>query len=371
MFQIHTEEMMWGGRSLRLETGKIARQADGSVMVTYGQSQILCTVVGAKEQQEGADFFPLSVHYLEKMYAAGKIPGGYIKRETKPSDSEVLTSRLIDRPIRPLFPEGFYNEVQVVCTVVSSDGESDLAVASIIGASAALSISGIPFLGPIAAARVAYKNGNYVLNPINSDLASSSLDLIVAGTDSGVLMVESEAKELSEEIMLGAVEFGHKEFQPIISMINRLKERVNKPIWEVKTQSDEKSALKEKAKKIIGDDFRSAYALKSKQDRVQALKTAKEKCIAEMTANDADLNLHLLDQAIKSLGADILRQDILIKKSRIDGRGLKDIRPILAETGILTRTHGSALFTRGETQALVAITLGTAQDEQVAESLYG
>jgi polyribonucleotide nucleotidyltransferase len=370
MFTIHSEEMNWGNRRLKLETGKVARQADGSVMVTFGDSQILCTVVGAKQAQDGADFFPLSVHYLEKTYAAGKIPGGFIKRETKPSDHEVLTSRLIDRPIRPLFPEGFYNEVQIICTVVSSDGESDLAIASIIGASAALSISGIPFLGPIAAARVSYVDGKYVLNSAIGE-NNSMLDLVVAGTKSGVLMVESEAKELDEDIMLGAVEFGHKEFQAVIDMILRLKEKASKEVWAVETKEEIKSTLKEIAKKFIGDDLNKAYSLKQKQLRVQALNLAREKCQKLALEENNQINVSLLAEAIEALEADILRNDILSKKTRIDGRGLKDIRPIVAEVGILTRTHGSALFTRGETQALVAITLGTSQDEQVAESLYG
>lgn len=371
MFNIHREEKNWGGRHLALETGKVARQADGSVLVTYGESQILCTAVGAKEANSGADFFPLSVHYIEKMYAAGRIPGGFVKRETKPSDSEVLTSRLIDRPIRPLFPEGFYNEVQVVCTVLSYDNESDLAIASIIGASAALHISGIPFQGPVAAARVGYVDGTYVLNPTAEDLAKSALDLVVAGTKEGVLMVESEAKELGEDIMLGAVEFGHKAFQEIIEMIDALKKSAGKDVWTIDTKDAEKSQLKEQCKKLVGDDLRSAYTLQKKQDRVNALRAAKDKATQAVLALTPDMDPLLIASALKSLEADILRTDVLKTKTRIDGRGLKNIRPILAEVGVLTRTHGSALFTRGETQAMVSITLGTAQDEQVVDSLTG
>lgn len=368
MFNIHTKEIEFAGKKLKLETGKIARQADGAVMVSYGDSQILCTAVGQKDAKEDIDFFPLSVHYIEKMYAAGRIPGGFVKRETKPSDSEVLISRLIDRPIRPLFPEGFYNEVQVVCMVVSSDNDADLAIAAMIGASAALSISGIPFLGPIAAARVGYIENKYVLNPSFRELSSSSLDLVVAGTEEGVLMVESEASELSEDIMLGAVEFGHKAFQPIIQLIQQLKKEAGKTTWQVDTKIEIKKDLKQQCVSIVQADLIKAYAIQSKQERVNAIKAAKQKAIEHF--QNEEVNSTLLASALKEVESDILRKDILNQK-RLDGRALNQIRPILAETGLLNRTHGSSLFTRGETQALVSITLGNQQDEQRGDNLNG
>lgn len=367
MFNIVKEEINWGGKTLSLETGKIARQADGSVMVTYGDAQILCTAVGSKKVSEAADFFPLSVHYLEKMYAVGRIPSGFFKRETKPSDAEVLISRLIDRPIRPLFPKSFYNEVQVVCTVVSADGEADLAIASIIGASAALSISGLPFMGPVAAARVGYVDGKYILNPKTEDQAT--LDLVVAGTSEGVLMVESEASELAEDIMLGAVEFGFNEFQVIIKMIESLKKKAGKPAWVLETKDDEQ--LVELCKKSMGDDLRKGYDIKTKQERVHALHDIRAEGARTFLEKNPEVEFTHLMKAVHCVEADILRQDILTKKTRVDGRGLTDIRPIVAEVGILNRAHGSALFTRGETQALVSVTLGTAQDEQLVDNIMG
>ncbi|MDP2193221.1 MAG: polyribonucleotide nucleotidyltransferase, partial [Alphaproteobacteria bacterium] len=371
MFKIITKEITLGQKKLSLETGRIARQADGSVMVRYGDAQVLCTVVGAKKVSEGADFFPLSVHYLEKMYAAGKIPGGYVKRETKPSENEVLTSRLIDRPIRPLFPENFYNEVQVVCTVMSSDGESDLCVASMVGASAALSISGLPFAGPVACSRVGFIDGEYILNPTPEQLDKSRLDLVVAGTKEGVLMVESEAKELTEEEMLCAVDFGKQAYLPIIDMIEAFKAEAGKEPWILPDHHAEKERLISLCKKISEDALKKAYAISDKQTRVKALKAIQEEITQEVLKDYPDANPILLSGAIKKVEADILRLDVLKHHKRIDGRGLCDVRKITPEIGILTRTHGSALFTRGETQALVAITLGTAQDEQVMETLFG
>jgi polyribonucleotide nucleotidyltransferase len=371
MFKIKTKEITLGNKKLSLETGRIARQADGSIMVRYGDAQILCTAVGAKQAKEGTDFFPLSVHYIEKMYAAGRIPGGYVKRETKPSEGEILTSRLIDRPIRPLFPAGFYNEVQIVCTVLSSDGESDLCVAAMAGASAALSISGIPFAGPVACSRVGYIDGEYVLNPTPEQQEKSALDLVVAGTKEGVLMVESEAQELSEEIMLGAVEFGKNAYLPIIDMIESLQKEVGAEAWPIVDNSKDKDALIKECKKLCEKDLKAAYALQDKQERSQAINAIKLKTTDTILANNPETDSVLLVGALKGIEADILRLDILKNKKRIDGRGLKDVRKITPEIGVLTRTHGSALFTRGETQALVAITLGTAQDEQVVDSLFG
>ena len=371
MFEVKTKEISLGNKKLSFETVRIARQADGSVMVRYGDAQILCTAVGAKQAKPGTDFFPLSVHYIEKMYAAGRIPGGYIKRETKPSESEVLTSRLIDRPIRPLFPAGYYNEVQIVCTVMSSDGESDLCIAAMAGASAALSISGMPFAGPVACSRVGYIDGEYILNPTPEQQEKSSLDLVVAGTKEGVLMVESEADELSEEIMLGAVEFGKKAYLPIIDMIEKLAKEVGKEAWAVEDNSKAKEELLKDCKALCEKDLKAAYALQDKQERTQAIKDIKAKTTDAILEKNPDTNSVLLAGALKGMEADILRLDILKSKKRIDGRGLSDVRKIIPEVGVLTRAHGSALFTRGETQAMVAITLGTAQDEQTVDSLFG
>ena len=370
MFNIHREEMNWGGRTLILETGKIARQADGAVMVTYGDTTILCTVVAAKSAKENADFFPLSVHYLEKAFAVGRIPGGFFKREGKPSEKEVLTSRLIDRPIRPLFPEGFYNEVQVLCTVMSFDSDADADIAALIGASAALSISGIPFLGPIAAARVGYIDGAFVLNPIQEQRGQSILDLVVAGTVDGVLMVESEAKELSEQTMLDAVVFGHDAFQPVINMIARLKANVAKAVWPAAAENPVMAKALAAVTTVCKADLITAYANRSKQDRYAAIDVAKAKMKTELTTEYAG-NEGLLDIAFESLQSAILRGNILDKGTRVDGRALTDVRSIVCEIGVLPRTHGSALFTRGETQALVVTTLGTGQDEQIIDSLDG
>jgi polyribonucleotide nucleotidyltransferase len=369
MFKITRQEVNWGGRNLVLETGKVARQADGAVLVTYGETTVLCTVVAQKEPNPNVDFFPLTVHYQEKVFAVGRIPGGFFKREGRPSEKEVLTSRLVDRPIRPLFPEGFRNEVQVICTVLSHDLENDPDVVALVGASAALAISGVPFLGPVGAARVGFIDGEYVLNPTPSQLVTSQLDLILAGTSSGVLMVESEAQELSEEIMLGAVEFGHKSFQPIIEAIAKLKKAAGKDDWEIKASAYDAKDIYAKVKKIAEKDLRTAYSITTKQDRYTTIATCKaqtkEKLLPEVENESA------LDKSLKALEADILRNMILDDAKRVDGRDLTTIRPIVCETGMLPRTHGSALFTRGETQALVVTTLGTGHDEQIIDALEG
>ena len=370
MFNIHREELTWAGLPLVLETGKIARQADGAVMVTYGDTTILCTVVAAKKAKPNADFFPLSVHYLEKTFAVGRIPGGFYKREGKPSEKEVLTSRLIDRPIRPLFPEGFYNEVQVLCTVMSYDTDAHADIAALIGASAALSISGIPFLGPIGAARVGYIDGQFVLNPTYAQLKESALDLVVAGTKEGVLMVESEAKELSEQTMLDGVVFAHEAFQPIIKMIESLKVKASKDAWLTAAEHPLIKIVKERTKDVIEADLVKAYSHKSKQDRYAAIDAARLKLIDALSSEFGE-HEGLIEIAFEELQSSILRGNILNKSERVDGRSLADIRPIVCEIGILPRTHGSALFTRGETQALVVTTLGTGQDEQIIDSLDG
>ncbi|MBX9805403.1 MAG: polyribonucleotide nucleotidyltransferase [Alphaproteobacteria bacterium] len=369
MFKITRQEVKWGNRTLILETGKVARQADGAVLATYGETTVLCTVVAQREPNPNVDFFPLTVHYQEKVFAVGRIPGGFFKREGRPSEKEVLTSRLVDRPIRPLFPEGFRNEVQVICTVLSHDLENDPDVVALVGASAALAISGVPFLGPVGAARVGYANGEYILNPTPSELIESQLDLILAGTKSGVLMVESEAQELSEDIMLGAVEFGHKAFQPIIEAIAKLKDAAGKDDWDLPAPAYDKKAIYDQVKKIAEKDLRKAYSITTKQDRYTAIgevKTATKEKLASEIENESALS-----HALKALEADILRNLILEDSKRVDGRDLTTVRPIVCETGILPRTHGSALFTRGETQALVVTTLGTGQDEQIIDALEG
>jgi polyribonucleotide nucleotidyltransferase len=369
MFKMARQELNWANRKLVLETGKIARQADGAVLVTYGETTVLCTVVAHKEPNPNVDFFPLTVHYQEKVYAVGRIPGGFFKREGRPSEKEVLTSRLVDRPIRPLFPEGFRNETQVICTVLSHDLENDPDVVALIGASAALAISGVPFLGPVGAARVGFKDGDYILNPTPAQLANSQLDLILAGTADGVLMVESEAQELSEDIMLGAVEFGHKAFQPIIEAIKNLKAAAGKEDWGLPLLPYDADAIYTKVKKVAEKDLRKAYSITTKQDRYAAIAAskavAKEKLLPEVENETA------LGHSLKALESDILRTMILEEGKRVDGRDLPTIRPIVCETGLLPRTHGSALFTRGETQALVITTLGTGHDEQLIDALQG
>lgn len=368
-FKISRQELQWGDRTLVLETGRMARQADGAVLATMGGSTVLCTVVGKKEADANMGFFPLSVHYLEKTFAVGRIPGGFSRREGKPSDKEVLASRLIDRPIRPLFPEGFTNEVQVVCTALSYDMESDIEILALVGASAALTISGIPFLGPIAAARVGYVDGEYVLNPSPAVMQTGKLDLVVAGTTTGVLMVESEAHELSEEIMLGAVEFGHKAFQPVIKAIEALKKEAGKPTWEVNSDTKDFDAMFKKVKKAGEKELKKAYSLTAKQDRYAGIADVKTKIKEKLAIEEADEKL--FSKTFKQLEADILRGNILDDGTRVDGRDLTTVRPIVSDVGLLSRTHGSALFTRGETQALVVTTLGTAQDEQIMDVLDG
>jgi len=372
MFNVYRKEMNWGGRRLVLETGKVARQADGAVMVTYGETTVLCTVVAEKSPKLGIDFFPLSVHYQEKTFAAGKIPGGFFKREGRPTEKEVLTSRLIDRPIRPLFANGFRNETQVICTVLSHDLENDSDIAAMVGTSAALTLSGIPFLGPIAGCRVGYIDGEYVLNPTLEQLPDSQLDLIVAGTAEGVLMVESEAKELSEEVMLGAVTFGQKAFGEVINLIIDLAEMCAKDPWEVPAAAPEYETLKSRISALIGADIDAAYKERVKQDRYGKLSDAKKKMVETLTAEaDAGHDLQLAGKIFKALESDIVRGQILDTGVRIDGRDTKTVRPIVSEVGTLPRAHGSALFTRGETQALVVTTLGTGQDEQIIDALTG
>ena len=369
MFNYFRKEIEWGGRTLVLETGKVARQADGAVMVSYGETIVLCTAVGVRSAKPGQDFFPLTVNYQEKTFAAGKIPGGFFKREGRPTEKEVLTSRLIDRPIRPLFPQGFRNEVQVVATVLSHDLENDPDVVAMIGCSAALTLSGIPFFGPIAAARVGYANGEYILNPTTEQMVDTQLDLVLAGTTEGVLMVESEAQELSEEIMLGAVTFGHAAFQPVIQAIIELAERAAKEPWPLAEISDEQRALAARVDALARGPIAEAYQEKIKQVRYERVGAAKKAAAAVLTVEglDADKARGLF----KELEADIVRNAILDTGIRIDGRDTRTVRPIVAEVHILPRAHGSALFTRGETQALCVATLGTGQDEQIIDALAG
>ncbi len=368
MFTVHRKEIEWGGRKLVLETGKIARQANGAVLVTYGDTTVLCTAVAAKAPKPGVDFFPLTVNYQEKAFAAGKIPGGFFKREGRPTEKETLVSRLIDRPIRPLFADGFRNETQVVCTVLSHDLENDPDIVAMVGASAALTISGIPFLGPIGAARVGYKNGQYVLNPTMDEVEDSDLDLVVAGTVEGVLMVESEAKELTEEVMLGAVMFGHTNFQPVINMIIDLAEECAKEPWDLPEPAYDRKALKARLRETVGSDVEAAYTETVKQSRYEKVGAAKAKAL-EALAEEFDAQS--IGFEFKELEADILRGAVLKTGRRIDGRDTKTVRPIVSEVGVLPRAHGSALFTRGETQALVVTTLGTSQDEQIIDALEG
>ena len=369
MFNYFRKELDWGGRKLVLETGKIARQADGAVMISYGETIILCTAVGVRTAKPGQDFFPLTVNYQEKAFANGKIPGGFFKREGRPSEAEVLKSRLIDRPIRPLFPEGFRNEVQIVATVLSYDNENDPDVVAMIGCSAALTLSGIPFFGPIAASRVGYQDGQYILNPTRDQLVTSELELVLAGTTEGVLMVESEAQELSEEIMLGAVTFGHAAFQPVIQAIIELAVHAAKEPWKLTEKSAEEVALAARVDALGRAGIAEAYQEKVKQVRYEKVGAAKKAAAAALTAEglDADKAKGLF----KHLEADIVRNSILDTGIRIDGRDTRTVRPIIAEVGILPRAHGSALFTRGETQALCVATLGTGQDEQVVDALLG
>ncbi|MHA1132780.1 MAG: polyribonucleotide nucleotidyltransferase [Alphaproteobacteria bacterium] len=370
MFDKHTVEIDWGRRPLKLETGRVARQADGAVLATYGDTSVLATVVSAKEARVGIDFFPLTVNYQEKTFAAGKIPGGYFKREGRPTEKETLTSRLIDRPIRPLFAKGFKHETQVVTTVLSHDMENDPDIVALVAASAALTLSGVPFLGPIGAARVGYIDGKYVLNPMVDEMPETQLDLVVAGTTDAVLMVESEAKELPEDIMLGAVMYGHEHFQPVLDAIVKLAERAAKEPWELKTVDN--SEMVEKVRGMADSGLREAYAIASKQERRDGISQIKEKIVTELVPDDDDGTLAgKVSGAFKEAEKDVVRGSILDTKKRIDGRDLETVRPISCEVGILPRTHGSALFTRGETQALVVTTLGTGEDEQFVDALQG
>ena len=369
MFNFYRKEIEWGGRTLVLETGKIARQADGAVMVSYGDTIVLCTAVGAKSVKPGQDFFPLTVNYQEKAFAAGKIPGGFFKREGRPSEAEILNSRLIDRPIRPLFPDNFRNEVQIVATVLSHDLENDPAVVAMIGCSAALTLSGVPFFGPIAGCRVGRIDGEYVLNPTLAQVKEGQLDLVLAGTAEGVLMVESEASELTEAVMLGAVTFGHAAFQPVIQAIIALAEHAAKAPWTLSGPSAEETALKARIDALGRTGIAAAYKERVKQARYEKVGAAKKVVTEALKAEGLDAEK--AKPMLKELEADIVRGDVLETGLRIDGRDLRTVRPIMAEVGILPRAHGSSLFTRGETQALVVTTLGTGQDEQVIDALEG
>ncbi len=369
MFDVHRKEIDWGGRRLVLESGRIARQANGAVLVSYDDTVVLCTAVGAPEQREGIDFFPLTVNYQEKTFAAGKIPGGFFKREGRPSEKETLTSRLIDRPIRPLFAKGYKNETQVICTVLSHDLENNPDIVSMIGASAALTISGLPFMGPIGACRVGYKDGEYLLNPRQEEAPSSDLDLVVAGTQEGVLMVESEASELSEDVMLGAVTFGHEQMKPVIDLIIGLAEACAKEPWDVPPPAPAAEAVREKLSQAIGAQLAEAYQEPDKMARHEKVAAAKEAGIALLGEDEEALLL--APGILKELESEIVRGNILKTGKRIDGRTTRDVRQIVCEIGVLPRTHGSALFTRGETQALVTTTLGTGQDEQIIDALEG
>ena len=367
MFEVYRKEITWGGKLLTFETGKIARQADGAVMVTYGGTTVLCTAVGASSAKAGIDFFPLTVNYQEKTFAAGRIPGGFFKREGRPSEKETLVSRLIDRPIRPLFHKNYKNETQIIATVLAHDMENDPDILAIIGASAALTISGLPFMGPIGACRVGWDGNQYILNPNIEQMRDATLDLVVAGTKEGVLMVESEASELSEEIMLGAVDYGHKEIENVIRAIIDLAEVAAKeprPLPEEPAEKDEYSKIIKQFRK----KFEKAYKETDKSKRSKALSEIRGNIVEQFSDT---INLSLVSTLTKDLEADIVRGNILKTKERIDGRDTRTIRPIVAEVGTLPRAHGSALFTRGETQALVVATLGTGQDEQIIDSLEG
>ncbi len=367
MFEVFRKEITWGGKLLTFETGKIARQADGAVMVTYGGTTVLCTAVGASSVKPGTDFFPLTVNYQEKTFAAGRIPGGFFKREGRPSEKETLVSRLIDRPIRPLFHKNYKSETQIIATVLAHDMENDPDIVSIIGTSAALTISGLPFMGPIGACRIGWDGSNYILNPTIEQMKDQSLDLVVAGTKEGVLMVESEASELSEEIMLGAVDYGHKEMENVINAIIELAEVAAKEPRPIPEESSEKTGYN-KIIKTFRKKLEKAYKQIDKSNRSKSLGEIKNEILSKF---DETSDSGLISTLIKDLEADIVRGNILKTKERIDGRDTKTIRPIVAEVGTLPRAHGSALFTRGETQALVVATLGTGQDEQVIDALEG
>ncbi len=372
MFNIHREEIDWGGRKLVLETGRAARQADGAVLATYGDTTVLAAVVAAKEPKPGIDFLPLTVNYQEKFYAAGRIPGGYFKRERGPTERDTLISRLIDRPIRPLFADGWRCDTQITINVLSHDLENDPDIVAMVAASAALTLSGAPFQGPIGAARVGFINNEYVLNPQIDEMKESSLELVVAGTTDAVLMVESEAKELPEEVMLGSVMFGHKHFQPVIDMIIRLAEKAAKEPREL--QVIDNSAIEKKIASLVESDLRAAYSIREKQGRHKAVDAAKAKVKEAFTPAEGDKDAPAMTRVLgvfKELEAKVVRNSILDTGKRIDGRDGKTVRPIVAEVGVLPRTHGSALFTRGETQAMCVATLGTGEDEQFIDALTG
>ena len=372
MFDTKKVEIQWGGKTLTLETGKVARQADGAVIATLGETVVLCAVTAAKTVKEGQDFFPLTVHYQEKFSASGRIPGGFFKRERGATERETLVSRLIDRPIRPLFPEGFYNEINCIAQVMSYDGENEPDLLAMIAASAAMTLSGVPFMGPIGAARVGYQDGEYILNPSDAQVVEGELDLMVAATHDAVMMVESEAKELSEDVMLGAVMFAHKASQDIINAIIDLAEQAAKEPWELKVQADS-AAVKTKLKKLIGKDLEAAYKLTDKQARQTAINAARTKArdgMADLKDSDPQAYLASL-KLVKKLEAEIVRTAILKTGRRIDGRDTKTVRPIEAEVHFLPRAHGSALFTRGETQTIATTTLGTRDAEQMIDGLNG
>ena len=372
MFDIKRKSLEWGGRKLTLETGRIARQADGAVLATYGETTVLATVVAAKAPKPGLDFFPLTVNYQEKTFAAGKIPGGFFKREGRPTEKETLVSRLIDRPIRPLFVKGFKHETQVVVTVLSHDLENDPDIVAMVAVSAALTLSGVPFMGPIGAARVGFIDGQYVLNPTLDQMADSRLDLVVAGTQDAVMMVESEIQELSESEVLGAVTFAHKSLQPVIDAIIELAEHAAKEPWDF--QAEDFSDVVTKIKALVGDDIRKGYEHKGKAERHDAIGAAKAKAAAALLKTEENpdgVDSAKFGSAFKECEADVLRRDIIEHGRRVDGRPLDKVRPIVSEVSVLPRTHGSALFTRGETQALVVATLGTGEDEQWIDALEG
>ena len=372
MFDIKRKSIEWGGRKLTLETGRIARQADGAVLATYGETSVLATVVAAKAPKPGLDFFPLTVNYQEKTFAAGKIPGGYFKREGRPTEKETLVSRLIDRPIRPLFVKGFKHETQVIVTVLSHDLENDPDIVAMVAASAALTLSGVPFMGPIGAARVGFIDGQYLLNPTLDQMADSRIDLVVAGTEDAVMMVESEIQEMNEEEVLGAVTFAHKGFQPVIQAIIELAEHAAKEPWDF--QAEDFSDTVAKIKAMVGDDIRAGYAFTGKAERHDAVGAAKAKAAKALVKSDENpdgVDGAKFSSAFKECEADVLRRDIIEHGRRVDGRPLDKVRPIVSEVAVLPRTHGSALFTRGETQALVVATLGTGDDEQWIDALEG
>jgi polyribonucleotide nucleotidyltransferase len=372
MFDIHRVQLDWGGRKLTLETGRMARQADGAVLATYGDTSVIATVVAAKQPKEGIDFLPLTVNYQEKFYAAGRIPGGYFKREGRPTEKETLTSRLIDRPLRPLFADGWRCDTQVIITTLSHDLENDPDIVAMVAASAALTLSGAPFMGPVGGARVGFINNEYVLNPQIDEMTESGLDLVVAGTQDAVLMVESEAKELTEEIMLGGVMFGHRHFQPVIEAIIRLAEKAAKEPRELTLP--ENAALENEMRALVEQDLRAAYAIPEKTARHKAIDAVKERVLGHFSPQGAESAKYPPLQVagvFKELEGKIVRWNILDTGTRIDGRNVKTVRPIVCEVGVLPRTHGSALFTRGETQALVVATLGTGEDEQFVDALQG